>query len=141
MSESEQKEVVARLSVTYTKWDEASLAAGEALEVGTHHESDSYDAAELARLARDLGLHEVAVEMTGEGVRASMASVTPAENREFFEEGISTFYTAHLESVNGEPVDLESVKDVVSVMELQVPAWVRDLDHSPEELGSPGPGF
>lgn len=110
------------VSVTFDKWDSESIETGEALEVGTHTEEEQMDTDEVVRLVRKLGIHETNPVRTGKGLEFSASSVTPDENSEYFQSGISTFYTLHLHAVDGQPLTPDSVTDFCSQTGLEVDA-------------------
>lgn len=75
-------------------------------------ETDTLEADELIRLVRDKGItRSPTVEQYGDGSwRVSYRSESPEENRAYFERNIETYYTLHLEEVNGQPVNPENAQ-------------------------------
>ncbi|WP_455233433.1 hypothetical protein [Geopseudomonas aromaticivorans] len=97
------------LSVTFDRWTEADREQGEPGDRGFTREAGDYDAEELARLARHLGLSQASVQNTGNGLVVGFISTTPDENNAHFRHGVDTYYTLHLHSVDGQPLTEESV--------------------------------
>ncbi|MDU4254406.1 hypothetical protein [Pseudomonas sp.] len=75
-------------------------------------ESDTMEADELMRLVRNKGITSTpTVAQHGDGSwHVSYRSETPDESREYFEQGIETYYTLQLEHVNGQPVNPENAQ-------------------------------
>lgn len=125
----EDREVIFRVSVTFSSYGPDGMAAGEADASGYRHESDDYDAQELSTLSRNLGLSAASIEETGNGLVVSFCSETPDESRAYFEEGISTFYTAHLETVNGEKPTYETAAlaaEAMGITPVAAPSYHQD---------------
>jgi hypothetical protein len=113
-------EVIYNVTVIARKY--SPMQEGDAepdVEYDTRNENEDMSSDEIAQLVRDLGIYETHITVAEAGVSAHYDSVTPDGNREHFEQGIDTYYEMHLNSVDGEPVALDSAKAFASEFGIQ----------------------
>lgn len=101
------------VSIHFEKWTEEDCEAGEPGERGTLLDHESVDVDDLKRYGRDYGLSEAC----GVGTPGLyFASTSPDENREHFEEGIDTYYSLHVHSVNGHEPDAADYQRIAGLV-------------------------
>lgn len=85
---------------------------GEIIVDSPEDVTEELEGDELIRLVRDKGItRSPQVEQYGSGAwHVSYRSEMPAEDRDYFEQGIETYYTLQLEKVNGQPVNPDNAK-------------------------------
>lgn len=106
-----EPEPVYNVTVTARKYSQ--MQEGDAdrdVEYEQRAENEDMSPDEIKALIRDLNIYQATVMISDAGTQAKFESVTPDENREYFEQGIETYYDMHLHSVNGEPVTLDLAK-------------------------------
>lgn len=107
------------VSVTYSVVTDESAEHGDAAERGYEHEREDFDVDELQRLVRDFGISEPSSTRLDE--RMWFSSTSPREDRAYFEQGESRFFSLHLHSVNGEPPTLEDYADIARMARIKMP--------------------
>lgn len=131
------------VSVTYEVVTDESAEAGEAQERGYEHEKEDFDVDELRRLIRDYGFSEPSTSALSD--RMWFSSTSPREDRAYFEQGESRFFSLHLHSVNGEPPELEDYADVARLAGIKMPELATmgtriPVEDEPENEASATPG-
>ena len=107
------------VSVTYSVVTDESAEHGDAAERGYEHEREDFDVDELQRLVRDFGISEPSSTRLDEWMWFS--STSPREDRAYFEQGESRFFSLHLHSVNGEAPTLEDFADIARMARINMP--------------------
>ncbi len=107
------------VSVTYSVVTDESEEHGDAAERGYEHEREDFDVDELQRLVRDFGISEPSSTRLDE--RMWFSSTSPREDRAYFEQGESRFFSLHLHSVNGEAPTLEDFADIARMARINMP--------------------
>ncbi len=107
------------VSVTYSVVTDESAEHGDAAERGYEHEREDFDVDELQRLVRDFGISEPSSTRLDE--RMWFSSTSPREDRAYFEQGESRFFSLHLHSVNGEAPTLEDFADIARMARINMP--------------------
>ncbi len=107
------------VSVTYSVVTDESAEHGDAAERGYEHEREDFDVDELQRLVRDFGISEPSSTRLDE--RMWFSSTSPREDRAYFEQGESRFFSLHLHSVNGEAPTLEDFADIARMARIKMP--------------------
>ena len=107
------------VSVTYSVVTDESAEHGDAAERGYEHEREDFDVDELQRLVRDFGISEPSSTRLDE--RMWFSSTSPREDRAYFEQGESRFFSLHLHSVNGEAPTLEDYADIARMARIKMP--------------------
>ncbi len=99
------------ISVETMKYTQDEIEAGEGGSFEWYTEPEAMDAEQVARLIRHLGIYESDLQVSHEGGQPKplirFRSTTPDENREFFEDSISTFYTLNVLEFEGKPLTVE----------------------------------
>ena len=88
------------VSIYYEAWSEEDREAGEGADRGVTVDRELVDSDDLARYGRDFSFTEASGRLEGDN-QIWFRSTTPAEDREYFENGISTYYSLHVHEVNG----------------------------------------
>ena len=107
------------VSVTYSVVTDESAEHGDAAERGYEHEREDFDVDELQRLVRDFGISEPSSTRLDE--RMWFSSTSPREDRAYFEQRGSRFFSLHLHSVNGEAPTLEDFADIARMARIKMP--------------------
>ena len=107
------------VSVTYSVVTDESAEHGDAAERGYEREREDFDVDELQRLVRDFGISEPSSTRLDE--RMWFSSTSPREDRAYFEQGESRFFSLHLHSVNGEAPTLEDFADIARMARIKMP--------------------
>ena len=107
------------VSVTYSVVTDESAEHGDAAERGYEREREDFDVDELQRLVRDFGISEPSSTRLDE--RMWFSSTSPREDRAYFEQGESRFFSLHLHSVNGEAPTLEDFADIARMARINMP--------------------
>ena len=107
------------VSVTYSVVTDESAEHGDAAERGYEHEREDFDVDELQRLVRDFGISEPSSTRLDE--RMWFSSTSPREDRAYFEQGESRFFSLHLHSVNGEAPTVEDFADIARMARINMP--------------------
>lgn len=123
-----------QVSLIAQKYTEEDLEAGEGGEVVEMIESEAYSARQLQRIIRERGISHMQVD-PAEPASAAFVSETPDENREYFEEGIHTYYRLTLEKVRGLEATPQDAADFASRFDLKQPQEL--VTQAPVEKRSP----
>lgn len=129
------------ISVTYEIITDESAEHGDAAERGYESEREDVDVDELERVVQNYGFSEPSSSRLED--RMWFSTVSPREDRDYFENGERKFFALHLNSVNGEPPTLEDYADIARMARISMP----DLDKvgtriQPEDdEPSAGPGL
>ena len=107
------------VSVTYSVVTDESAEHGDAAERGYEHEREDFDENEVQRLVREYGFSEPSSTRLDE--RMWFSSTSPREDRAYFEQGESRFFSLHLHSVNGEAPTLEDFADIARMARINMP--------------------
>ena len=129
------------ISVTYEIITDESAEQGDVAERGYESENEDVDVDELERVGQNYGFSQPSSSCLED--RMWFSSVSPREDRAYFENGERKFFSLHLHSVNGEPPTLEDYADIARMARISMP----DLDKvgtriQPEDdEPSAGPGL
>lgn len=134
---------VFNVSVTYEVVTAESAEAGDAQERGYEHEKEDFDVDELQRLIGEYGFSAPSSSVLSD--RMWFSTTSPREDRAYFEQGESRFFSLHLHSVNGEPPVLEDYADVARLARIQMPELATmgtriPVEDEPEHEDSTTPG-
>ena len=96
-------------SITYSSFDEDSLEVGESLDSGYEVEPEVETMSEILHMAyRDYGIYSpVSI--------GRWESTIPLENRDYFEKGISKYFTLHIKNEDGTEIS-EEVNDFITLL-------------------------
>lgn len=107
------------ISVTYEIVTEESAEHGDAAERGFDLEREEMDLDELERLIKDRGFSEPSSSRLDD--RMWFSTSTPLQDRAYFEDGESKFYSLHINSVNGETPTIADYADVARMARIKMP--------------------
>lgn len=107
------------ISVTYEVITDESAERGDVAERGYEREHEDFDEDELQRLVRDYGISQPSSTRLED--RMWFSSTSPREDRAYFEDGESRFFSLHLHSVNGEAPTLEDYADIARMARIKMP--------------------
>lgn len=107
------------VSVTYEVITDESAERGDVAERGYEREREDFDKDELQRLVSDYGFSQPSSTHLED--RMWFSTVSPREDRAYFEDGESRFFSLHLHSVNGESPDLEDYADIARMARIKMP--------------------
>ena len=107
------------VSVTYSVVTDESAEHGDAAERGYEREREDFDVDELQRLVRDFGISEPS--STRLDKRMWFSNTNPREDRAYFEQKESRFFSLHLHSINGKAPTLEDFADIARMARINMP--------------------
>lgn len=109
-----------KASVYFERWSEASQAAGSLDEddKGLSVNDEVFTVDELKACARKFNISTASAQGPDQAEHIWFSSTTPDENRDYFENGISTYYALHVHTIDGrEPNadDYQMIADAIGV--------------------------
>ena len=107
------------ISVTYEIITDESAEQGDVAERGYESENEDVDVDELERVVQNYGFSQPSSSCLED--RMWFSSVSPREDRAYFENGERKFFSLHLHSVNGEPPTLEDYADIARMARIKMP--------------------
>lgn len=127
---SDEDRRIFTVSVTFEKVTAESAEHGDADERGYEVEDQDVDYDDLRRMARERNYSEPSSSV----MTSPMWFTTPdaEESREYFEDGVSTYYSLHLKAVDGNAPTLEDYAELAQMLGARVSDLERHRRSQPD---------
>ena len=102
------------ISVHSETWTQEDIDHGEPSLRGTEVDAETVDLYELRKYAREYGISEPSSSAIGP--HDWFFSVEPDRNREYFEHGTESYYSLHIESINGHVPTTRQMKRIARII-------------------------